>query len=169
MERSDFLLFLKIHQQDVYFIDVRPHNEQYVFAQKELLRITHDEWPYILEQYKLKGVLGISNEIDDPDKIIKMRKAGVNVIHRVGKDYYVPMGGGITHAGTSTEVTIEVNNLYRMARNAAEYIQKNKQSIAAFITDSVGAVLPNLDFHLILSERGFFVFEKNSNCIIPIN
>ncbi len=164
MERSDYLLFVMIRQQEVYFIDVRLHDEQWVFAQKGLLQIVHDEWPHILESSKLKGIVNLEYEIDDPDKITIMRKSGMNFLHRIGNDYYAPMGGGITTAGTSLRVTMEVDRLYRMVRNAMDYIQKNQTDIAVKIANAIGTLPSKLDFHLELTENGFFILERNSNC-----
>ena len=169
MKRSDCLLFAMIHQREVYFIDARPHNEQWVFAQKGLLQIVHDEWPHILERFKLRGIVSLEHEIDDPDKITKMRKLGVNVLHRIGNDFYAPVGGGITTAGTPLRVGIEVDKLYRMVRNAMDYFQKNQIDIAAKIADAIGTSPPKLDFHLELTENGFFILERNSNCGFPIH
>jgi hypothetical protein len=169
MKRSNNLLFVMIRQQEVYFIDVRPHDEQWVFAQKALLQIVHDEWPHILERFKLKGIVGLEREIDDPGKIAMMRKSGMNALHRIGNDYYAPMGGGITTAGTSLQVTIEVDKLYRMVRNAMDHVQKNQTDIAAKIGEAIGTFPSRLDFHLELTENGFFILERNSNCGFPIN
>lgn len=164
MKGSDWLLFAIIDRQDVYFVDIRPHDEQYVFAQKELLKIIHDEWPHILEPYRLRGITAGSAEVNNPEEIDKLRKGGVCVIQFIEDRCYAPMGGGITTAGTSGKVTIEVDNLYRMAKNAMKFVENHKQEFIAKIASALGQVPAAIDFHLELTEIGFIVVEANSKC-----
>lgn len=168
MVRSDSLLFVLLHKKTVYFIDVRPHDEQYVFAQKELLKIVYDEWPYVIEPFRLQGVSGLSYELEDPMMIAKMRKAGVNVFHRIGNDFFVPIGGGITTAATSIQVTIQVDKLYFMAKRAMDDIDRNKTNLVNRISEAMGITCTATDFHLELTGNGFFVFDRISKCGFPI-
>lgn len=123
----------------------------------------------LAERFKLKGIVSIEHEIYDPGKIVILRKSGMNVLHRIGNNYYPPIGGGITTAGTSLQETIEVDKLYRMVRNAMACVQKNQTDIATKIGETIGTFPSRLDFHLELTENGFFIFERNSNCWFPIN
>jgi hypothetical protein len=169
MARSDSLLFVIIDQNCAYLIDIRPHDERDIFAQKALLKTVRDEWPHILEPYRLKGCVDVSLEIDDPESITKMRKAGVNVVHRIGNDVYAPMGGGISTAATSFKVTFEVDKLCHMAVGARDYINQNKEEITGRIAKATGKPCVSTDFHLELNEKGFFVFERISGCGFPIS
>jgi len=168
MARSDSLLFMMLAQDCAYFIDVRAHDEQFVFAQKALLDIVHTEWPHVIEPFRLKGITELSHELDDPASIAKMRKAGVNVIHRIGSDFYAPMGGGITTARTSMEVTIQVDRFFQMAKSATEYVDQGNTQITQRIAEATGAPCISTDFHLELTERGFFVLDRISKCGFPI-
>ncbi len=168
MARSDSLLFMMLSQDCAYLIDIRPHDEQFVLAQKALLEIVHTEWPHVIEPFRLKGVTGLAHELDDPDSIAKMRKAGVNVIHRIGNDFYAPMGGGITTAATSAEVTMQVDRVYYMAKHAMEHIKQEEAEIIKRIAEATGKPCASTDFHLDMTEKGFFILDRVSMCGFPV-
>ena len=134
VKRSKDVLFVSIFQDVIYFIDIRPHGkngEKHVFAQKELLEIIYDEWPWILEPYRLKGITYIETVVDDPKDIEAMRKAGVNIIQKIRDGIFAPMGGGITTAKTSVNARIETDRLIRMVREAEKYIKEPIRTIIA--------------------------------------
>lgn len=160
MERSDRLLFVTLNENSVYFIDVREHDEDYVFAQKALLQTIHDNWPEVIEPYRLKGIQ-IKQDITDPETIHKLRKGGVTVIYRVGDGVYAPAGGGVTTAATSGRVTVESGRLVRMARHAERWATDNSASLLHDI-QTVHANQKDLDLHLDLNDNGFFVVEMIS-------
>lgn len=159
-KRSDKLLFVMLNDSNVYFIDVRDHDEDYVFAQKELLQAVHDNWPEILAPYRLKGIF-VEQDITDPEEIHKLRKVGVTIIHKVCDALYAPAGGGITTASTAIRATTESDKLFRMARSAEEWARTNGKTILK----EIQAVYPKqdkLELHLDLNDKGFFVVDTIS-------
>jgi hypothetical protein len=167
MARSDYLLFAVFTESEAYFIDIRPHKETYVFAQKELLKMLHVEWPHILRPYRLSGVIGLEREIDDADEIHALRKAGVTVLQKVGDAVYAPKGGGITTGKTPLRVTQAVIGLYNRIKNAMAYFEANKDSIAAHIAQATGPTVAAPDFHLALQEEGFCIVDRQSGRCFP--
>jgi hypothetical protein len=162
MKRSDSLLFVIIHEPCVHFIDIRPHGEDLVFAQKELLQIVHEEWPHILEHFRMRAS-GLRVTFDSPEDIHEQRKVGLTTIHAFGSHVYRPTGGGLTTAGTSLKVGLEADSLYIAAKRAMGYIQQNGATIRRRIASRVGLPPIVMDFHLELTEQGFLVTERNSH------
>lgn len=159
MNRSDQLLFITIRKNTVYFIDVLPHNKEYVFAQKELLEIIYKNWPNILEPYNLKGVNDLQNQIEDAKEIIEMRKAGLFMPRKIGNSVYAPMGGGLTTDATGCNASEETDRLYYMAQNAMGQAED-------IVRSSPGKIF---DFHIkLLPSKGFCIVDQNSDLVIPI-
>lgn len=170
IRRSDYILFLTIYKDVAYFVDVRPHGEEYVFAQKELLQIIADEWPWIIEVYRIKGINGIEKSFDDAKEIHQLRKAGVMIVHEVNGSVIAPMGGGITTAGTALNVTTETDKLYEMARYNMEVIKENRRAINDELSKKYKIFNPDLaTFHLTLNSNGFFVYEGTTGALIRLN
>jgi hypothetical protein len=172
VERSQDVLFLTIFKDVVYFIDVRPHGpngEKHVFAQKELLQIINDEWPQVLEP-KLKGVIGLEREVNDPAEISALRKAGINTLHGINGSFYAPMGGGITSARTAVNVTRETDNLYDLARDATEFVKNNRPALdGALFQKNKTYDAKAARFRLLLNGEGFILLEESTRTVILTN
>lgn len=165
MKRSKHLLFLSLNTESAYFVDIRPHNETFVFAQKELIEIIHENFPEVLEPYRMEGVLDIEYDLSDARQIDDLRKAGLNMCYKVNGDFYAPMGGGITTAKTSTRVRIIVNALYHMAKDYETEIKKNEKIIKQTIQSSK----PNqrsYEYKLININGQYRVIELNSQYLL---
>jgi len=162
VRRSDDVLFITISDDTAYFIDIRPHNpkrEPYVFEQKALLQTIVDEYPYVLEPYKIKGAVGLEDEVNDAEQIKEMRR-GVNVIHKINGAVYRPLGGGITIAGTSVMVTRRANHLYYLAKDAEKYVVKNRAQINKLLSRIENYNPSEARFHLGLVNDDFLIYEE---------
>lgn len=158
--RTNQLLFLYITKEKAYFIDIRPHDEDYVFAQKELLEIIYEEWQELLEPFRMKG-FSIEQNITSAEDIHKLRAAGALIIHKVGNNIYMPMGGGASTAKNSLNITTETDRITIMARNAEKWIEENIIELENRVK-SIKPIIDSLDFKLVLNEKGFFIVEQNS-------
>ena len=60
VERADWLLFAIVTDQDVFFVDVRPHedSEHLQWVRQDLLDIVHSNWPELTASRVLDGVTG---------------------------------------------------------------------------------------------------------------
>ena len=111
IKRTKEVLFLTIHENRAYFIDVREHGrdgEKHVFAQYDLLKTLADEFPEVIERFELKGFRSDSSIISDPEIIATSREAGIEIPQAINGKIYAPMGGGITSARTSTRAQVEL-------------------------------------------------------------
>lgn len=159
-KRTSSLLFLYITIEKAYFIDIRSHNEEYVFAQKELLQIIHDEWPELLESFKAKGFT-MNENITNAEDIHKLRKGGALLFQKVGDDIYMPMGGGASTARTSLNVTTTSDRITMMVRELEKWVTDNYDDIIKKI-NLANPDITELDFKLLFNEQGFFLLEQNS-------
>ena len=165
-KRTDQLLFAYINDENAYLIDIRPHNEDYVFAQKELLHIIHKEWNELLDRFKIKGI-SVEQEFNSAEDIQKLRAGGVLIMHKVGNDIYIPMGGGVTTAATSIAVRTETDRLISMTRNAEKWLSENINDIELEIKRN-NPTIQGLEFKLIFNEKGFSILENESKTYFKI-
>ena len=86
--RGDMLLFAIITDDNVYMIDVLPHNKKYVFSTFNLLNITHSNWKSIFEPYRLKGIEDVSFIIKEDKEINELRRSGICTAIKLGNDIY---------------------------------------------------------------------------------
>lgn len=86
--RGDMLLFAMVRDDDIYLVDVIPHNKKYVFSTYSLLETAYHNWKPLLEPYRLKGVQGIEYVIRSDEDINKMRKGGVSTAMQLDNDFY---------------------------------------------------------------------------------
>lgn len=168
IKRSDNLLFVTYNEEEIYFIDIRPHNEQYVFAQKELLKIIETDFPQIIENYRIKDAIDVAIDIEDAQTIKTMREAGYNMIYKVKGKIYAPMGGGFTAATLNTKslrVRMVSNDFIRMINNYEKHIEENR----ATIEDMIKQINPTQTFYnykLIFTDAGYKVLETNSGILL---
>jgi hypothetical protein len=88
-----------------------------------------------------------------------MRK-GVNVFHKINGAVYVPMGGGITTAGTSLSVEREINRLYYLAKDVMKYVNENRPNIDMLFSVVKGYNASEARFRLLLDHNGFLIYEE---------
>ena len=73
--RSKYLLFIKLTNNEVYFIDILKHNSDN-FLEINLLEILDRNWHFLLEKNMLFEVEDFS-ELDSKEKIKKIEKMGL--------------------------------------------------------------------------------------------
>ena len=100
VKRSDWLLYARVTDEDVYFVDVRGHRdpEHLEWVKQDLLSIIHSNWPELMEPFRMKGVKG--DQITDPQKK-ELRRKNTNLIHEIGGNPIMPLGMGMTADGHS--------------------------------------------------------------------
>lgn len=168
IKRSKEVLFLKIAGETVCFIDIRPHGpkgEPNVFEQKSLLQTVVDEWPWVLEPYKIKGAVGLEDEVNEVEQIKKLRK-GVNVIHNINGAVYLPPGGGITCAGTSVNVTRQANHLYYLVKDAERYVAESRPQIDKLLSKIENYRPSEAQFRLGLVNGEFLIYEEGTGAAV---
>jgi hypothetical protein len=157
-DRSDQLLFVLILDSNAYFIDVRHHNEQTVFARKDFIRIIQNNWEFIIESSQIKDAVGVSHDCTD-EEIAKLRKAGVNVLIMVNGKVYVSQGMGYAASGDSMKAVMTTQNILKHIDQKEKEINSKLDDIKMQITDLGKTIPDNLDFKLELNEDNQFVIK----------
>ena len=100
VKRSDWLVFIIVADQDVFFVDVRLHedSENLQWVRQDLLDIVHSNWPELTESRLLHGVKG--STVTDPEKR-NLRRKHVNLVQEVGGRAIAPLGFGTAGDGHS--------------------------------------------------------------------
>ncbi len=153
--------FIPIHKNDMYFLKIIPdHRGNAVFADKELIEIIQDNWPELLDTFRLKCA---SLEYDlSSQQQYKMRKAGVTTPVQIGDSVYVGPGLGITTAGTSLQVQLKSNRIINWLTSS---ISVCRDLMREYVPEQIPQCL---NFHLELDvNKRIFVIIPNRNVTSP--
>ncbi len=101
VERSDYLLFAIVADTEVFFVDVRRHEdpEKLGWVRQDLLKIVFVNWPELTDARVLHGVSG--DTLTDKEKK-ELRRKNINHVPNIGTQPVAPLGGGTNSAGGST-------------------------------------------------------------------
>lgn len=108
IKRTGPVLFAYITDDDFYMIDIKQHG---LWSDKGLLQSIYDNWPTLLESWKVNGRLEVNFSSSE---IGKLRKAHVNTIVELNDGIsFVGPGRGLTTAGTPVEATLKYGDIRR--------------------------------------------------------
>lgn len=172
IKRTKEVLFFIVHENRAYFIDVRDHGkngEKHVFAQLDLLQTLADEFPEVIQRFEFRGFADISPIITDPAEIIKYRKAGVEIYHKINDKIYAPMGGGITTDCTSTRAQIETDRLLYFVDNWEKYVNESRDEVDNIFSQASDYQADKADFRLCQDDNGFLVVDKHSGAAMRLS
>ncbi len=163
--RSEYLLFVKIIGNEIYFIDIYNHNTKNVFSNQELLETLDRNWHFILEKYKDPGLIAV-NRLTNKE-IGEARKKGSFMPYTINNKVYSPIGGGLNSAGTNIFHTDNADNILDDMGLIEEDIKKNENihNEIEFITGIKG-YNKNLEFKFNIDARGYVVIEVNTGFAI---
>jgi hypothetical protein len=168
VERTGFLLFAFPDLNGLYLLDVLDHDQEYLWATKELVNILYRNWPQLIEKYRL-------NIRTDPDghtvttkQIHTVReKHGTVVFSTEDGKTFGPFGGGLTSAGSNLSLIMRADYLLNCCDEYLNAVSKKADEIAAEIQKTMGAKLVDLDllFGLDHANRPVFV-EKTTGAVL---
>ncbi|HEY0743052.1 MAG TPA: hypothetical protein VGD40_16405 [Chryseosolibacter sp.] len=166
-DRSKYLLFVAFSIKQAFFIDVRLHNEPYVFARKELLEIIDNNWPQLFKDNVIEDGFFTSEHTDE--QISTLRNRGYTIgTTKVNDKIVINPGLGITTSGHNIHVVRRANSVLKMLHDAFYEIETDAENIKKDLSSEVGFVINQLDVEIRkLTEWPYFAFyEKTSNCYI---
>jgi hypothetical protein len=168
VERSDYILFFMLREEDVYFIDVTKHRleDRTEFSQQHLLRIVRKNWPHLLEPFKMKGITGLSPKLDDRSHSV-LRNSGVAIIVEIDGEVFGLLGGGISSAKTKMTHTQMADEIFRSLRNKEEDLRNGQKKLKEITSEYK---IPSLEteYKLILEDKRFYIVEINSEVKIIV-
>ncbi len=155
VKRTKELLFIKFTPDSAYVLGIFEHNE---WSTLSILEIIHENWPETIDRYKIRDVVDVSYSPDE-ETIQNFRKIGVNYAVKLKDNtVYMGPGGGITTAGTPTEVTHNVLHLRKTFSHAYNHIVKNFEAICEHI--GIECKLDKISVGLNLTDGKFFYTFK---------
>ena len=191
-KRSDYELFAYVTDSDIYFIQIYSHKTPFLYSQKELVKIIHENWPFLIEKNKIKGVKSLAEKLND-EQYEHVRNAHAATFIEVGEnEVFGLIGGGYMSDGSSGEAMrnavychnrlkkIEINIIHNIpylcdAINSMSQIAENEYEIRLlWIGDDHEFTFVECKHHVVIQYlenegmfricRPFEVFGELSYC-----
>ena len=145
IQRSNYLLLVYIDPDDdgtMYFLQISPHKNMN-WSEQDLIRILADNWPTMMEKYRIKGAESITCYISD-EEYGKLRKAHINcgVDLHDGRVYVGPYIG-VTGKGTTIWTTVTYDMRISDASFMEKLIKQNETLICEGIKNKVSRIEKN--------------------------
>lgn len=170
-DRSKYLLFIAFNDTQAFFIDIREHNEQNVFAKKEFLEIIHNNWPQALKViHDAEEVVPGKSYSDAEHDMLRRKGYSVGMTEINGKIVMNP-GVGITTSGHNVLLVGKANDIMRYLQQTLLEIETNEEEMKKLLSEKAGYEIKELDICITrLNQWPFFnVYEKNSDYSIGKN
>lgn len=163
-DRSDWLLFAIFEPGLARLIDIRPHAENCVFANHDLIQAVAERWPQFMNRYRVNfggDIAAVSLERKvSTEETYALRKAGITSFVEIDGKLYMPPGMGITSASTSGQTSLDMMKIRKAAKFLATMVDDPD---GQFAQHAVKHSIDKPEFSLALTPRGLAVFEKFSH------
>jgi len=168
--RSSELLFVVAQPTRLFFVDVRAHDS---FANEELVRVVHDEWPHLMAGHALVGLSG-GDAVTAKSRTL-LRKKGVQVfLEMPDGTIYGPPGDGFTLSGLSVTVLATADRIWDDVAGLRTAVLANAAAFTDHVPDGTTLTLrlePLFDDFRIArwilrddaGNRGFVVGDEESS------
>jgi len=154
INRTGQLLFVRFTETDAYFVYVFAHD---AWSKQEIVTIIHKNWPNLIEQYKVKNVVGLSFRPTDED-VATLREGKINTMLQLDDGtIYAPIGMGSMLDGTAVDVKKRLMTTRTTLRNAEEAVRQEAMSNPASFSGC-----KKLKFVLELNEASAHAIEEYS-------
>ena len=148
VKRSDWLLFVVVSDQDVFFVDVRRHEdpEKFQWVRQDLLDIVHNNWPELTESRVLHGIT--ARKVTNAEKL-ELRRKNVNVAHEVGGRVIAPLGFGTSGDGHSTLCRFSADKLLHDLEQHQRILDSSSAELRATFVEDGMPEDAEMDFKLV--------------------
>ncbi len=160
-KRSGLLLFCHVTPETVYFIDIREHGENYVFAQRDLLRVIRGNWPDLNSRFQVGSPDMELNHKPNEKEISILRRKGYMTLTQVDDSIYMP-GLGSATSGFSLAAALEMDTFHRALYKIHSYTLENCEELKEHFLGEEGQKFDTLRFSLAYKDWMFYVYEVNS-------
>jgi len=153
-KRTNLLLFIKIINNKVYFLDIKEHGN---FSSIDFIKIMHNNWEEEIKLFRVKDFTNIEPKLNEKE-VYKFWKLGINAIltfndtNDIEVAYY-PIGGGVNINKTSTLDTYKwIGFIKSLADidinlNSKCYVRFNSQDGTLYIENSNNEILYKMNFN----------------------
>ena len=166
-KRSKNLLFAFIHNDDIYLIDILPHENKKLgnvtWTNTDLIQTLHDNWPHVIARAIFKTD---SKETLTTEQRRNLRENGgnTNVTVQDGTEY-MPIGGGFSCSKHPARAVIGTDSLVYRVRVLEHWVQHNEQAII----QTIDLHDRDIDIKLILDESYIpQVFEVTKKALLNL-
>lgn len=173
IERTGPILFAKIDNENVYYINVYDHGKgvQQPWAKQEMLKIIHHNWPETIVKWKLPDGIKLYPEsisLPTDEQYASLRENGISMPIFVdeGVAYFSP-GGGYMSTGHSHEIVFYCQKIHNTLKLNELYVKDNITSLVTRIEKLTGKPAGvKLHFKLIEKDGVFYVAELQSKIVL---
>ncbi|RPI13216.1 MAG: hypothetical protein EHM58_18875 [Ignavibacteriae bacterium] len=159
-DRSDQLLFIKVLEENIYFVEIRSHNENLVFCRNELIEIINKNWPKLINTYQLNCV-SLEKDFTEEERSI-FRKAGVTIPTEINDKFYFSPGGGYATSGKNIPCVDAADSLVKNLRDIESNIKAKEKNFMILISGKVQKTIKDLSIELVFNDPNYLVIEKNT-------
>jgi hypothetical protein len=155
VKRTEHLLFATFGSQDAYLIDIMKHGD---WTREHVLEVMIKEWPEAGLAHELKGVVRLAARTTEAEREM-LRNSGINSPFEFEGKFYIPKKG-LTSAGTSVPMTMEVNRVAHSIRWFRNELDKDPDYVSKTLARHglTPPVKPDLHF-VFFYEGGYGVHE----------
>lgn len=162
-KRSDWLLFVNFEPGLARFIDIRPHREDYVFGNHELIEAVSQRWPDFMGRFRVNLGVDSTRRLErelSPQDTNLLRRSGVTSFVEIDGKLYMPPGMGITSASTSGQTSLDMMKVRDAVKALATMIEEPNSQFSLHLRNSS---IATPKYSLALTPRGLSVFEETSD------
>ena len=149
--RADHLLFAVVANADVFFVDIREHEDpqDLLWIRQDLLTIIDSNWPELTESRVLRSVSG-STLTDEEKK--ELRRKNVNHAPELRQRAIAPLGGGTMADGRSAWCRLWGAKLIFEIEQHESYFSSQPADLRALLEAKGIDVSGRMEFRLVLLD-----------------
>lgn len=156
IERTGPILFALFQEDDAYLIQVYTHSD---FSNREVVEIVHRNWPHVIANYAIPGVVDIAFN-PDSDEIAELRKIHVNPSLQMDDGtVYLPLGGGLSTSGVSSTVARQSLRAAKLINEAKKSFEQNIPTIVEDLKSRGALETDTVEFHLDSRDTGLYALN----------
>lgn len=151
------IVYCIFKDKEVYFLVIDEHGR---WADIDLLRLVKKEFPELINQWKLEGVLALERDISEKERMA-LRQAGINSPIEIDGKFYMSPGGGINTAGGSSFAVMKMNKQLKYYQSIEKQIiailEKNNNELK----EKYENLASELNFKMVDPQKILLKDEKN--------
>ena len=146
VNRTNELLFAYVTHDEFLCLMIKEHGN---WSDKKLIETIHYNWPNVIERFKFYDIIGLSHELDSAE-YNNLRKNNLNSAVEVEPGHvYAQPGGGFMSDGSSLEITLLMNSVWKKIDSLRRHVHKHKGEVKEYIFKEKSVHLDKINLLLI--------------------